>query len=205
MGRKRALHAGARRIWDRRLPSATPTARSPRPIGEVAGALGNTPAVCRASYIHPALLEAYAQASCRLPPGAACAGLDRWESALLRFLRRVGARGAEPLADVSPRPGRVAQHRDRDDTTQAALLLFADVRPEPPRRGLPRPGAAGAAEPQGVLACARRRGAYAATRRALPRRGCARDPRARGRPRRTQGRGTSERRGIRDALGPWLH
>ena len=29
-------------------------------IREVADALGNTPAVCRASYVHPALLEAYA-------------------------------------------------------------------------------------------------------------------------------------------------
>jgi DNA topoisomerase I len=56
-------------------------------IHDVAGALGNTPAVCRASYIHPALLEAYAAGE--LPPAASrrLRGLDRWESALLRFLR----------------------------------------------------------------------------------------------------------------------
>ena len=59
-------------------------------VSEVAGTLGNTPTVCRASYIHPALLEAYAQSE--LPPAARrrLRGLDRWESALLRFLRRVG-------------------------------------------------------------------------------------------------------------------
>ena len=56
-------------------------------IREVADALGNTPAVCRASYVHPALLEAYAEGE--LPPAAKrrLQGLDRWESALLRFLR----------------------------------------------------------------------------------------------------------------------
>jgi DNA topoisomerase-1 len=56
-------------------------------VREVAGALGNTPTVCRASYIHPALLEAYAENA--LPPAATrrLRGLDRWESALLRFLR----------------------------------------------------------------------------------------------------------------------
>jgi DNA topoisomerase-1 len=56
-------------------------------IREVADALGNTPAVCRASYVHPALLEAYAEGE--LPPAARrrLRGLDRWESALLRFLR----------------------------------------------------------------------------------------------------------------------
>jgi DNA topoisomerase-1 len=61
-------------------------------VREVAGALGNTPTVCRASYIHPALLEAYAENE--LPPAARrrLRGLDRWESALLRFLREAAAR-----------------------------------------------------------------------------------------------------------------
>ena len=60
-------------------------------VREVAGALGNTPTVCRASYIHPALLEAYAENE--LPPAARrrLRGLDRWESALLRFLREAAA------------------------------------------------------------------------------------------------------------------
>jgi DNA topoisomerase I len=56
-------------------------------VSEVADALGNTATVCRASYIHPALLRAYGEGD--LPPAARrrLRGLDRWESALLRFLR----------------------------------------------------------------------------------------------------------------------
>jgi DNA topoisomerase-1 len=56
-------------------------------IRDVADTLGNTPTVCRASYVHPALLESYAAGE--LPPAAKrrLRGLDRWESALLRFLR----------------------------------------------------------------------------------------------------------------------
>jgi DNA topoisomerase-1 len=56
-------------------------------VREVASALGNTPAVCRASYLHPALLESYAAGE--LGPVAArrLHGLDRWESGLMRFLR----------------------------------------------------------------------------------------------------------------------
>jgi DNA topoisomerase-1 len=57
-------------------------------IREVADALGNTPAVCRASYVHPTLLESYAAGVLPLPAGRRLRGLDRWESALLRFLRR---------------------------------------------------------------------------------------------------------------------
>jgi DNA topoisomerase-1 len=56
-------------------------------IREVADALGNTPAVCRASYVHPALLEAYAEGELPSPARRRLSGLDRWESALLRFLR----------------------------------------------------------------------------------------------------------------------
>lgn len=56
-------------------------------IREVATALGNTPAACRASYVHPALLETYAAGG--LPPlsSRTLRGLDRWESGLMRFLR----------------------------------------------------------------------------------------------------------------------
>jgi DNA topoisomerase I len=56
-------------------------------IREVADALGNTPAVCRASYVHPALLESYAGGTLPLPARRRLRGLDRSESALLRFLR----------------------------------------------------------------------------------------------------------------------
>jgi DNA topoisomerase-1 len=56
-------------------------------IREVADALGNTPTVCRASYVHPALLEAYAEGGLPSAARRRLRGLDRWESALLRFLR----------------------------------------------------------------------------------------------------------------------
>lgn len=56
-------------------------------IRDVADALGNTPAVCRASYVHPALLESYAAGDLPPPAKRRLRGLDRWESALLRFLR----------------------------------------------------------------------------------------------------------------------
>jgi DNA topoisomerase-1 len=56
-------------------------------IREVATALGNTPAVCRASYVHPALLEAYAAGELTTATQRRLHGLDRDESRLLRFLR----------------------------------------------------------------------------------------------------------------------
>jgi DNA topoisomerase-1 len=51
--------------------------------------MGNTPAVCRKSYIHPALLEAYgagrlARATARRAPT-----LRQEERAFLRFLSRI--------------------------------------------------------------------------------------------------------------------
>jgi DNA topoisomerase-1 len=51
-------------------------------VKDVAARLGNTPAVCRACYIHPAVPEAYARGA--LPPKAANS-----ERALLRFLDAV--------------------------------------------------------------------------------------------------------------------
>jgi DNA topoisomerase I len=71
-------------------PPSSPTAAKRSIAGairDVATALGNTPAVCRASYVHPQILEAFAAGD--LPPAASrrLKGLDRWESALLRFLR----------------------------------------------------------------------------------------------------------------------
>jgi DNA topoisomerase-1 len=57
-------------------------------ISDVATALGNTPAVCRASYVHPALLEAYAAGELTGGAQRRLSGLDVNESRLLRFLRR---------------------------------------------------------------------------------------------------------------------
>jgi len=61
-------------------------------IAAVAVRLGNTPAVCRASYVHPAVLDAYRQHRLRLPNNASRAaprrGLSSLERALLNLLRR---------------------------------------------------------------------------------------------------------------------
>jgi DNA topoisomerase-1 len=71
-------------------PPASPTAAKrsiAEAIREVAGALGNTPAVCRASYVHPGILDAFAAGELERTPSRQLRGLDRWESGLLRFLR----------------------------------------------------------------------------------------------------------------------
>jgi DNA topoisomerase-1 len=52
-------------------------------VKAVAGVLGNTPAVCRKAYIHPAVLEAYEAGGLTVEPGES----DRaFETAVLRFL-----------------------------------------------------------------------------------------------------------------------
>ncbi len=56
-------------------------------IRDVASVLGNTPAVCRASYVHPAILERFAAGDLPRTATRRLRGLDRWESGLLRFLR----------------------------------------------------------------------------------------------------------------------
>ena len=70
-------------------------------VKDVAKGLGNTPAVCRKSYIHPAVLSAYEDREaldrwCHAR-GAARAkrGLTIEESALLGFLRGLKLRAAE--------------------------------------------------------------------------------------------------------------
>lgn len=59
-------------------------------VETVAGHLGNTVAVCRKCYIHPAVLEAYVAAALdrNLKRGTRTAGLSQQESAVLRFLRK---------------------------------------------------------------------------------------------------------------------
>jgi DNA topoisomerase-1 len=60
-------------------------------IRDVAGALGNTPAVCRASYVHPRILESFSAGELEPTASRCLRGLDRWESGLLRFLRAQAA------------------------------------------------------------------------------------------------------------------
>ncbi len=55
-------------------------------IKAVAGNLGNTPAVCRKCYIHPAVMDAYLAGA--LPPGPGSLNFRHAERALLTFLER---------------------------------------------------------------------------------------------------------------------
>lgn len=87
------------------LPSPTRATMARRQLTAavriVAERLRNTPTVCRSSYIHPAVLDAYAAGIQILPRrsappdlGASATGLSAPERAVLRFLRRT-LRGAK--------------------------------------------------------------------------------------------------------------
>jgi DNA topoisomerase-1 len=56
-------------------------------IDEVAGSLGNTPAICRKCYVHPALIETYESGDLKLRKGKH-AGLSAHEASVLNFLNR---------------------------------------------------------------------------------------------------------------------
>ncbi|MDS9873614.1 DNA topoisomerase IB [Pseudomonas protegens] len=65
-------------------------------VKEVARELGNTPAVCRKCYIHPALLERFVLGElAQLPKARARQGLKAEEAGLANFLRRL-AKEAQP-------------------------------------------------------------------------------------------------------------
>ncbi len=79
-------------------------------VREVAGVLGNTATVCRNSYIHPAVFEAWRNG--RLPQAAEFGGWRRGEKLLLRLLGaaqelnaagRAVARGPLALDDSTAR------------------------------------------------------------------------------------------------------
>ena len=68
-----------------------------RDVCSVSERLGNTPAVCRKSYLHPYLLDAYVEprawtAWCRTAVGRTRKGLSASETRLLRFLETADAR-----------------------------------------------------------------------------------------------------------------
>jgi DNA topoisomerase-1 len=67
-------------------------------VKAVAGLLGNTPAVCRAAYIHPAVLEAYLAGD--LPLRAAGSG-RAFELAVLKFLEAAGRRAKRAVAKAA--------------------------------------------------------------------------------------------------------
>lgn len=88
------------RTWFGTLAAGRALAETPRPESDaglraevargvkvVAGLLGNTPAVCRKAYIHPAVIEAWTAG--RLPLKPASRG-RAFELALVRFLERTG-------------------------------------------------------------------------------------------------------------------
>jgi DNA topoisomerase-1 len=66
-------------------------------IREVSGRLGNTPKICQACYVHPAVLEDFSRGDLTMPPRArerGSRGLSGIERAVQRLLRRHARRGA---------------------------------------------------------------------------------------------------------------
>jgi len=83
-------------------------ARITSAIEQVAGRLGNTPAICRKSYVHPAILDAYLANRLKLPPSTHALGktrLSAQERAIQRLLKRQEAENrlasGRPRADTS--------------------------------------------------------------------------------------------------------
>jgi DNA topoisomerase-1 len=87
-------------------------------VKDVAEKLGNTPTVCRKSYIHPRILDAYRAnpATLAVVTRSAVRGLRRDETALLEFLRTVrpeaGAK-ADARTAAGSTPTRVVRLRER--------------------------------------------------------------------------------------------
>jgi DNA topoisomerase-1 len=82
------------------FPECRSAAHAKRNVGRaveaVAGMLGNTPAICRKSYIHPAIVEAYADGSLprtrrsrKLKPVSTTNDFQRMETAVLAWLHRL--------------------------------------------------------------------------------------------------------------------
>ena len=84
------------RTWAGTVSAARALAMLPKPENEtearravatcikaVSGLLGNTPAVCRAAYVHPAVLDAFAKGELSLTVSASARG---FETAMIRFL-----------------------------------------------------------------------------------------------------------------------
>ena len=107
------------RTWAGTLAAGKALAMQPSPAGEresrhmvtlciksTAGLLGNTPAVCRSAYVHPAVIDAFATG--RLPPNFADAEGEVFEQAILCFLDTLAARAAPPQ-DAEPRGGRTPE------------------------------------------------------------------------------------------------
>lgn len=79
------LAAAALDVCDKPENKALAKANIKAAIDEVAGSLGNTPAICRKCYVHPSLLEAYEHGDFKLRK-AKRAGLSPHEASVLNFL-----------------------------------------------------------------------------------------------------------------------
>lgn len=82
-------------------------------IETVARRLGNTPAICRKCYVHPAVLEAYLEGALDLPAACRARGtLSTEESALLGFLeRRRAAQKRNERATLAEKLAASLKHR----------------------------------------------------------------------------------------------
>jgi DNA topoisomerase-1 len=136
------------RTWAGTLAAATALAMQPSPAGErdsrrlvtlcikaTAGLLGNTPAVCRAAYVHPAVLDAFSAGD--LPSLFAEAEGEAFEQAILSFLDALASKSESADAPVRngngrrkpasadrrsvPPPGASGQQRSADDTNRAEV------------------------------------------------------------------------------------
>jgi DNA topoisomerase I len=79
-----------------RLPFASASearANMVKAVKAVAACMGNTPAICRKSYIHPGLLDAYTSGRLRPFAGGRARSLRQEEAAFLRFLQQRGRQG----------------------------------------------------------------------------------------------------------------
>ena len=124
------------RTWAGTLAAGKALAMHPSPTGEresrrlvtlcvkeTAGLLGNTPAVCRSAYIHPAVLDAFGTG--RLPPCFAEAEGEAYEQAILAFLDALAAQ-TEPPRDLRPNVPRRTRSSGRMRGRDGVLRQSAD-------------------------------------------------------------------------------
>ena len=103
LGRHRARLAGAQRVRELRHPGGGQAQRHPRDRARRQRSLGNTVAVCRQSYVHPAILDSYLDGSLLgVPQGRGRGGAAR----AARGPERRGGGGAGVSAAAADQGGR---------------------------------------------------------------------------------------------------
>lgn len=127
------------RTWAGTLAAARALARQPPPasaaeakrvaaqcVKETAGLLGNTPAVCRAAYIHPAVLEAFTARA--LPAAFADPDDTAFEAAVLAFLDALARRRVRPAPSARTRKPASRSGAGRSPPTAANRRATAAAR-----------------------------------------------------------------------------